>query len=175
MGLDGLMYRSDSPGPQGELSARGPPPAFPQNHHGNGQRGNPHLQPQVRSVTPPPNWDGNPTTKRFSGNMEYLPRVSPVPQGAWPQDGYSAAAAAAAGPQNQRGISPLPVGRQPIIMQSSAGSKFTFPSGWSQSPQTDYIAGGSRQPPPPYAAAPGSRHSPTDQGGGGGAAPIPPS
>ncbi|CAL8315099.1 unnamed protein product [Lota lota] len=168
MGLEGMMYRSDSPGPQGELSARGPPPAFPQGHLGNGQRVNPHLQPQVRSITPPPNWDGNPSTKRFSGNMDYLPRISPVPQGAWPQDGYSNPA-----PQNQRGISPVPVGRQPIIMQSSAGSKFTFPSGWSQSPQTDYIAGGSRQPPPPYAVPQGSRHSPTDQGQGGGPASSP--
>ncbi|CAL8317477.1 unnamed protein product [Merluccius merluccius] len=172
MGLEGMMYRSDSPGPQGELSARGLPPAFPQGHPGNGQRGNPHLPPQVRSVTPPPNrgatpppptWDGNPSTKRFSGNMEY-PRLSPVPQGAWPQDGYSAPA-----PQNQRGISPVPVGRQPIIMQSSAGSKFTFPSGWSQnsSPQPDYMAGGRGQPPPPYTAPQSSRHSPTDQQGGG--------
>ncbi|XP_056261430.1 serine/threonine-protein kinase LATS1 isoform X2 [Seriola aureovittata] len=158
--VEGIMYRSDSPGP---------PPAFPQGHPGNSQRVNPPLPPQVRSVTPPPNrgamppatsWDSNPSTKRYSGNMDYLvPRISPIPQGAWP-DGYPAAA-----PQNQRGISPVSVGHQPIIMQSSGGSKFTFPSSWSQngSPQTDYMAGGSRQPPPPYPVNQSSRHSPTDQ------------
>lgn len=157
------MYRSDSPGP---------PPAFPQGHSANNQRVNPPLPPQVRSVTPPPNrgvippapsWDSNPSTKRYSGNMDYLHRISPVPQGAWP-DGYQAAA-----PQNQRGISPVSVGHQPIIMQSSAGNKFAFPSSWSQSgsPQTDYMAGGSRQPPPPYPVSQGSRHSPTDQQAGG--------
>uniref|UniRef100_A0A8D3CZA1 non-specific serine/threonine protein kinase n=1 Tax=Scophthalmus maximus TaxID=52904 RepID=A0A8D3CZA1_SCOMX len=126
----------------------------------------------VRSVTPPPNrgampsassWDNNPSTKRYSGNMDYLvPRISPVPQGAWP-DGYQSGAS-----QNQRGISPVSVGHQPIIMQSSGGSKFTFPSGWSQngSPQSDYMSGGSRQPPPPYPVNQSSRHSPTDQTGG---------
>ncbi|XP_069017817.1 serine/threonine-protein kinase LATS1 [Embiotoca jacksoni] len=158
--VDGMMYRSDSPGP---------PPAFPQGHPANGQRVNPPLPPQVRSVTPPPNrgamppassWDSNPSTKRYSGNMDYIvARISPVPQGAWP-DGYPAAA-----PQNQRGISPVPVSHQPIIMQSSGGNKFTFPSGWSQngSPQPDYMAGGSRQPPPPYPVNQSSRHSPTEQ------------
>ncbi|XP_068564556.1 serine/threonine-protein kinase LATS1 isoform X3 [Cebidichthys violaceus] len=159
--VDGMMYRSDSPGP---------PPAFPQGHPANGQRANPPLPPQVRSVTPPPNrgamppapsWDSNPSTKRYSGNMDYLlPRISPVPQGAW-ADGYQSSA-----PQNQRGISPVPVGHQPIIMQSSGGNKFTFPSSWSQngSPQPDYMAGGSRQPPPPpYPVNQSSRHSPTDQ------------
>ncbi|XP_019746271.1 serine/threonine-protein kinase LATS1 isoform X2 [Hippocampus comes] len=154
-----MMYRSDSPGP---------PPAFPQCHPGNSQRVNPPLPPQVRSVTPPPNrgpmppassWDSNPSTKRYSGNMDLVPRISPVPQGAW-ADSYPTAS-----PQNQRGISPVPVGHQPIIMQSSAGTKFTFPSGWSQngSPQADYMAGGSRQPPPPYPLNQSSRHSPTDQ------------
>ncbi|XP_053300595.1 serine/threonine-protein kinase LATS1 [Pleuronectes platessa] len=161
--VDGIIYRSDSPGP---------PPAFPQGHPANNQRVNPPMPPQVRSVTPPPNrgamppstsWDSNPSTKRYSGNMDYLvPRISPVPQGAWP-DGYSAAAS-----QNQRGISPVSVGHQPIIMQSSGGSKFTFPSSWSQngSPQPDYMAGNSRQPPPPYPVNQSSRHSPTDQMGG---------
>lgn len=170
--VDGIMYRSDSPGP---------PPAFPQGHPGNSQRVNPPLPPQVRSVTPPPNrggsgmppaasWDSNPSTKRYSGNMDYLvPRISPVPQGAWP-DAYPAAA-----PQNQRGISPVSVGHQPIIMQSSGGNKFTFPSGWSQngSPQPDYMASGSRQPPPPYPVNQSSRHSPTDQVQGGGPASSP--
>lgn len=160
MMVDGIMYRSDSPGP---------PPAFPQGHPANSQRVNPPLPPQVRSVTPPPNrgamapassWDNNPSTKRYSGNMDYLvPRISPVPQGAWP-DGYTTGAS-----QNQRGISPVSVGHQPIIMQSSGGNKFNFPSSWSQngSPQPDYMTGGSRQPPPPYPVNQSSRHSPTDQ------------
>lgn len=158
--VDGILYRADSPGP---------PPAFPQGHPATNQRVNPPLPPQVRSVTPPPNrggmppapsWDTNPSTKRYSGNMDYLvARISPVPQGAWPE-GYQAAA-----PQSQRGISPVSVSHQPIIMQSSGGNKFTFPPSWSQSgpTQPDYMAGGSRQPPPPYPVCQGSRHSPTDQ------------
>ncbi|CAN9507967.1 unnamed protein product [Ophioblennius macclurei] len=160
MVVDGMMYRSDSPGP---------PPAFPQGHPANNQRVNHPLPPQVRSVTPPPirggmppaqSWDSNPSTKRYSGNMDYLvPRISPVPQGAWP-DAYQTGAS-----QNQRGISPVPVAHQPIIMQTSGGNKFTFPSSWSQngSAQQDYMAGGSRQPPPPYPVNQSSRHSPTDQ------------
>ncbi|XP_061668448.1 serine/threonine-protein kinase LATS1 [Syngnathoides biaculeatus] len=155
-----MMFCADSPGP---------PPAFPQGHPGNSQRVNPPLPPQVRSVTPPPNrgsmppassWDSNPSTKRYSGNMDYLvSRISPVPQGAW-ADNYPTAS-----PQNQRGLSPVPVGHQPIIMQSSGGNKFNFPSGWTQngSSQADYMAGGSRQPPPPYPINQSSRHSPTDQ------------
>nr|XP_057912854.1 serine/threonine-protein kinase LATS1 isoform X2 [Doryrhamphus excisus] len=155
-----MMYRSESPGP---------PPAFPQVHPASSQRVNPPLLPQVRSVTPPPirgpmppasSWDSNPSTKRYSGNMDYLvPRISPVPQGAW-GDGYPAASS-----QNQRGISPVPMGHQPIIMQSSGGNKFTFPPSWSQngSPQADYMTGGSRQPPPPYPVNQSCRHSPTDQ------------
>ncbi|XP_077442932.1 serine/threonine-protein kinase LATS1 [Stigmatopora argus] len=161
-----MMYRSDSPGP---------PPAFPQTHPGNNQRLNPPLPPQVRSVTPPPNrgpmpsassWDSNPSTKRYSGNMDYLvPRISPVPQGAW-ADAYPSASS-----QNPRGISPVPMGQMPIIMQSAGGSKFNFPSGWSQNgaSQSDYMSGGSRQPPPPYPVNQSSRHSPIDQqtqGGG---------
>ncbi|XP_029352860.1 serine/threonine-protein kinase LATS1 [Echeneis naucrates] len=147
--VDGIMYRSDSPGPT---------PAFPQGHPANSQRVNP---PPNRGAMPPAtSWDNNPTTKRYSGNMDYLvPRISPVPQGAWP-DGYPAAAS-----QNQRGISPVSVGHQPIIMQNSGGTKFTFPNSWSQngSPQPDYMSGGSRQPPPPYPVNQSSRHSPTDQ------------
>uniref|UniRef100_A0A3Q3KL16 Uncharacterized protein n=1 Tax=Monopterus albus TaxID=43700 RepID=A0A3Q3KL16_MONAL len=154
------MYCSDNTGPS---------PAFPQGHPATSQRINPPLPPQVRSVTPPPNrstmppatsWDNNPSTKRYSGNMDYLvPRISPVPQGAWP-DGYPASA-----PQNQHGISPVPVGHQPIIMQSSGGNKFNFPTSWSHngSPQPDYMAGGGRQPPPPYPVNQSSRHSPIDQ------------
>ncbi|XP_061097844.1 serine/threonine-protein kinase LATS1 [Conger conger] len=164
--VDGLMYHPDTQGAQGDMAWQG--------HPGNGQRVNPPLPPQVRSVTPPPNrgttppppsWETNPSTKRFSGNMDYLvPRISPVPQGAW-SEGYSAPP-----PQNQRGISPVPVGRQPIIMQSSGGNKFSFPSGWPQgsSGQPEYVghqnvalSGGGRQPPPPYPMGQGSRQSPT--------------
>ncbi|MEQ2187092.1 hypothetical protein GOODEAATRI_000999 [Goodea atripinnis] len=162
--VDGKMYRSDSPGP---------PPVYPQGHSANSQRVNPPLPPQMRSVTPPPNrgglpstssWENNPSTKRYSGNLDYLaPRSSPVPQGAWP-DGYSNPP-----PQNQRGISPSPAGHQPIIMQSSGGNKLTFPSTWvhNGSTQPEYIQGGNRQPPPPYPVNPGSRHSPTEQQTGG--------
>lgn len=136
---DGL-YRSDSPGP---------PPSFPHAHPTNNQRVTPPVAPQVRSVTPPPNrstmptatsWD-NPSTKRYSGNMDYpVPRIS--------------------APQNQR------VNHQPIIMQNTGPNKFTF-TNWSQnsSPQSDYHSG-SRQPPPPYPVNQSSRHSPTDQVGG---------
>lgn len=157
---EGILYRSDSPGP---------PPVYPQGHPSSSQRVNPPLPPQLRSVTPPPSrgampptssWDSNPSTKRYSGNMDFLaPRISPVPQGAWP-DGYPNPP-----PQNQRGNSPGSVGHQPIIMQSSGGNKFTFPSTWSQngSPQQDYMQGGSRQPPPPYPVNQSSRHSPSEQ------------
>uniref|UniRef100_W5NK60 non-specific serine/threonine protein kinase n=1 Tax=Lepisosteus oculatus TaxID=7918 RepID=W5NK60_LEPOC len=183
--VEGVMYRSDSPGPPAELGGRPPSgsglAAFSQGHPGNGQRVNPPPPPQVRSVTPPPpptrgttppppSWEGNPSTKRFSANMEYLVhRISPVPQGAWP-DGYPTPP-----PQSQRGISPVPVGRQPIIMQSSAANKFSFPSCWAQngSGQPDYVGhqnvGSGRQPPPPYPVSQGSRQSPTAlqmQGGG---------
>ncbi|XP_030638264.1 serine/threonine-protein kinase LATS1 [Chanos chanos] len=173
--VDGMMYRSNSPGPQSDLSGR-PPPTFPQGHPGNSQRVNPPLPPQVRSVTPPPNrgttpppssWDSNPSTKRYSGNMDYhVPRISPVPQGAW-ADGYPAPTS-----QNQRGISPVSVGRQPIIMASSGSTKFNFPPAWPQNGSTssDYMgmqnvgmSGGSRQPPPPYPINQSSRQSPTAQ------------
>lgn len=184
---DGMMYRSSSPGPQGDLSGR-PPPSFSQGHPGNNQRVNPPLPPQMRSVTPPPNrgatpppssWDANPSTKRFSGNMDYLvPRISPVPQSGWP-DSYPAPPS-----QNQRGISPVPVGRQPIIMPSSAGNKFTFPPCWPQNgtSQSDYMghqnvpmSSGNRQPPPPYPMNQNNRQSPTAlQMQAGGPAPSPP-
>ncbi|XP_008395531.1 serine/threonine-protein kinase LATS1 [Poecilia reticulata] len=129
--VDGMMYRSDSPGP---------PPVYPQGHSASNQRVNPPLPPQVRSVTPPPNrnsmpptssWESNPSTKRYSGNLDYLPpRMSPVPQGPRP-DMYPNPAV-----QNQR----------------SAPHKFTFPPTWTQngSAQPDYMQGGNRQPPPPY-------------------------
>ncbi|XP_017553213.1 serine/threonine-protein kinase LATS1 isoform X1 [Pygocentrus nattereri] len=171
---DGIMYRSNSPGPQADLPR---PSTYPQSHAPgvSSQRVNPPLPPQVRSVTPPPSsWESNPTTKRYSGNMDYLgPRISPVPQGPWP-DGFSTPPA-----QAQRGISPVPVGRQPIIMQGSGGNKFSFPPAWPQngSAQADYMsmAGGGRQPPPPYPLGQANRHSPTaQQMQAGGPAPSPP-
>uniref|UniRef100_A0A1A8HUF7 non-specific serine/threonine protein kinase n=2 Tax=Nothobranchius kuhntae TaxID=321403 RepID=A0A1A8HUF7_NOTKU len=132
---DGMVYRPDSPGP---------PPVYPP------------LRGVAASNSP---WDNNPSTKRWSGNVEYfVPRISPVPQGAWP-DGYPNPP-----PQNQRGANPGPVVHQPIIMQSS-GNKFTSPSTRTQngSAQQDYIPGSSRQPPPPYPVNQSSRHSPTEQ------------
>ncbi|XP_072534727.1 serine/threonine-protein kinase LATS1 isoform X1 [Salminus brasiliensis] len=171
---DGIMYRSNSPGPQADLPRSS---TYPQNH-GSGvssQWVNPPLPPQVRSVTPPPSsWDSNPATKRYSGNMDYLgPRISPVPQGPWP-DGFPNPPA-----QAQRGISPVPVGRQPIIMQGSGGNKFNFPPAWPQngSAQAEYVsvAGSGRQPPPPYPLGQASRHSPTaQQMQSGGPTPSPP-
>ncbi|KAG5846699.1 hypothetical protein ANANG_G00117740 [Anguilla anguilla] len=178
--VDGMMYHPDSQGSQGDMAGRAPP-AFAQGHPGNGQRVNPPLPPQVRSVTPPPNrgttppppsWETNPSTKRFSGNMDFLvPRTSPVPPGSW-SEGYSAPSS-----QNQRGISPVLVGRQPIIMPSSGGNKFSFPPSWPQggSGQPDYMGhqnvalsgGGGRQPRPvPHEPGqPAEPHGPADAGG----------
>ncbi|XP_041108262.1 serine/threonine-protein kinase LATS1 isoform X2 [Polyodon spathula] len=165
--VEGVMYRSDSPGSPSEMGVRplsgSGLTAFSQVHQGNGQRVNPPPPPQVRSITPPPppprgttppptSWDTNPSTKRFSGNMEFLvPRVSPGPQGAW-SEGYSAHP-----PPGQRGISSVPLGRQPIIMQSSGGTKFSFPPGWSQNGTgpPDFLG-----PPPPYPMSQGNRQSP---------------
>uniref|UniRef100_A0A3P9MIE7 non-specific serine/threonine protein kinase n=1 Tax=Oryzias latipes TaxID=8090 RepID=A0A3P9MIE7_ORYLA len=158
--VDGMMYRSDSPGP---------PPSFSQAHPTANQRVNPPLPPQMRSVTPPPNramppapsWDNNPQTNRLPGNMDFFPtRISPVPQAPW-ADGYPTPAA-----PNQRVIGPAAGSHQPIIMQSSGGSKFTFPSSWTQSgsSQPEHVSGGSRQPPPPY---PLTQSSSTDPQVGG--------
>lgn len=193
----GMMYRS-GPGPQGGDALSGRPSAttvYPQTHLASSQRVNPPLPPQMRSVTPPPNrgttpppssWDTNPSTKRFSGNMDYLvPRISPVPQGGWPES-YSATGAPPPSSQNQRGISPVPVGRQPIIMPSSGGTKFTFPPCRPQNgtPQPDYMghqnvamSSSNRQPPPPYPMNPSNRQSPTAlqmQASVSGPAPSPP-
>ncbi len=86
---DGMIYRPSSPGPQSDLSR---PATFPQNlaAAASGQRVNPPLPRQVRSITPPPSsWDSNPSTKRYSGNLDYLvPRLSPVPQGPRPDGLY---------------------------------------------------------------------------------------
>uniref|UniRef100_A0A673G5Q4 Large tumor suppressor kinase 1 n=1 Tax=Sinocyclocheilus rhinocerous TaxID=307959 RepID=A0A673G5Q4_9TELE len=160
---DGMIYCPSSPGPQSDLSR---PTTFPQNlaAGASSQRVNPPLPRQVRSITPPPSsWDSNPATKRYSGNMDYLvPRISPVPQGPRP-DGYINPPS-----QAQRGISPVPVGRQPIIMQNSGGNKFTFPPSWPQNGniQSEYVginSSGWQPPPPPYPMHQTSRQSPTAQ------------
>lgn len=188
---ENLAYHSESPSAQPDmgrpLSGSGIA-AFA--HPSNGQRVNPPPPPQVRSVTPPPPprgqtppprgttppppaWEPNAQTKRYSGNMDYvIPRISPVPPGAW-QEGYppSPLSTAPLNPsQGQRGINSVPVGRQPIIMQSS--TKFSFPPGRAGIPngggQTDFMihqnvvpAGPvSWQPPPPYPLAPGNGQNP---------------
>ncbi|XP_051731029.1 serine/threonine-protein kinase LATS1 isoform X1 [Ctenopharyngodon idella] len=157
---DGMIYRPSSPGPQSDLSR---PATFPQNlaAAASGQRVNPR---QVRSVTPPPSsWDSNPSTKRYSGNLDYLvPRISPVPQGPRP-DSYINPPS-----QAQRGLSPVPVGRQPIIMQNPGSNKFTFPPSWPQNGaiQGEYMginSSGRQPPPPPYPMHQANRQSPTAQ------------
>ncbi|XP_059355156.1 serine/threonine-protein kinase LATS1-like [Carassius carassius] len=160
---DGMIYRPSSPGPQSDLSR---PATFPQNlaAGASGQRVNPPLPRQVRSITPPPNsWDSNPSTKRYPGNSDYMvPQLSPVPQVPRP-DGYINPPS-----QAQQGISPVSVGRQPIIMQNPGGNKFTFPPSWPQNGniQSEYVGINSsgRQPlPPPYSMNQTSRQSPTAQ------------
>ncbi|KYO37704.1 serine/threonine-protein kinase LATS1 isoform A [Alligator mississippiensis] len=155
---DGVVYRSESPSSQSDvgrpLSGSGIT-AFAQAHSVNGQRVNPPPPPQMRSVTPPPppprgqtppprgttpppsSWEPNSQTKRYSGSMEYMiSRISPVPPGAWP-DGYPPPPMNPppinTSTQGQRGISSVPIGRQPIIMQSSAGKAPNY-----------------QGPPPPY-------------------------
>ncbi|XP_038623370.1 serine/threonine-protein kinase LATS1 [Tachyglossus aculeatus] len=196
---ESAVYRSESPNPQTEagrpLSGSGLT-AFAQGHPCNGQRVNPPPPPQVRSVTPPPppprgttppppSWEANSQTKRYSGSMEYMiSRISPVPPGAW-QDGYPPPPAnpSPLNPppppplpaQGQRGISSVPVGRQPIIMPTSS-SKFNFPPGRPGVPngsgQADYlihqnvVPGGSasrQPPPPPYPLPPAGGQSPALQ------------
>ncbi|KAF5892606.1 serine/threonine-protein kinase LATS1-like isoform X1, partial [Clarias magur] len=145
------LYRSNSPSPQPDLPR---PSTYPQGHAAGvgGQRVNPS----------PPSWDANPATKRYSGNMDYLAtRISPIPQGPWAESYPNPSA------QAQRGISPVPMGRQPIIMQGSGGNKFNYSPSWTQngSAQVDYGHGMGRQPapPPPYPLAQASGHSPTAQ------------
>ncbi|TRY59182.1 hypothetical protein DNTS_032427 [Danionella cerebrum] len=153
---DGMIYRPSSPGPQSDPSR---PATFPQtlSTGASGQRVNPPL-PRVRSVTPPPSsWDSNPSTKRYSANMDYLvPRISPVPQGPRP-DAYMNPST-----QTQRGLSPVPMGRQPIIMQNSSSNKFSFPPSWPQNGEYMGLNSGARQPPPPpYPMHNTNRQSPT--------------
>nr|XP_028579477.1 serine/threonine-protein kinase LATS1 [Podarcis muralis]XP_028579478.1 serine/threonine-protein kinase LATS1 [Podarcis muralis] len=208
--VDGLAFHSENPISQPDggrpLSGSGIT-GFAQAHPGNGQRANPPPPPQVRSVTPPPppprgttppprgttppppSWETNSQTKRYSGSMEYMiSRISPVPPGAW-QDGYPPQpinpSSMNPSTQGQRGISSVPVGRQPIIMQSSVNNKFSFSSGragmQNGNCQTDYIVhqnivpgnSANRQPPPPYPMSPASQQSPTplQMQAGGSAAP----
>ncbi|MBZ3877382.1 Serine/threonine-protein kinase LATS1 [Sciurus carolinensis] len=202
---ESVVYRSESPNSQTDvgrpLSGSGIT-AFSQAHPSNGQRVNPPPPPQVRSVTPPPpprgqtppprgttppplSWEPNSQTKRYSGNMEYvISRISPVPPGAW-QEGYPPPPlnTSPMNPPNQgqRGINSVPVGRQPIIMQSS--NKFNFPPGrpgiQNGGGQTDFMihqnvvpAGTvNRQPPPPYPLTPANGPSPSALQTGGSAAP----
>ncbi|KAM4772559.1 serine/threonine-protein kinase LATS1 isoform 1-T1 [Rhinophrynus dorsalis] len=184
---DSVVYGPENPSSQADgsrpLSGSGLT-AFAQALPINGQRVNPPPPPQVRSVTPPPppppprgqtppprgttppppSWDPNSQTKRYSGNMEFIiSRISPVPPGGW-QEGYTSApmnSTQMMNPQSQgqRAMNPVPVGRQPIIMQSSNSSKFGYSGrGGIQngSGQTEFITHqgggnvGSRQPPPPY-------------------------
>ncbi|KAM5164065.1 serine/threonine-protein kinase LATS1 isoform 2-T3 [Mantella aurantiaca] len=142
---DSVIYGgSEMPGSQADmgrpLSGSGLP-AFAQQIPVNGQRVNPPPPPQVRSVTPPPqppprgttpspqSWEPNSQTKRYSGNMEFLvSRISPIPPGGW-QEGYPSSNINSAQmmnpqPQPQRPMNAVPVGRQPIIMQTSGNSKF---------------------------------------------------
>ncbi|XP_048449236.1 serine/threonine-protein kinase LATS1 [Rhincodon typus] len=140
--------------------------------------------PPPRGTTPPPpSWEGSQQPKRFSGNMEYMiTRISPVPQGAW-QDGFppanlNAASIMNAPPQGQRGISPIPLGRQPIIMQNATCNKYNYTAsrtghqngsappegsvGGHFVPHSTVMGGSavSRQP-PPYPHSQSSRLSPS--------------
>ncbi|XP_053315946.1 serine/threonine-protein kinase LATS1 [Spea bombifrons] len=167
---DSVVYGSENPNSQTEmgrpLSGSGLT-AFAQSL-GNGQRVNPPPPAQIRSATPPPppprgttppppSWDPNSQTKRYSGNMDYLiTRISPVPSGGW-QETYQTSSINAQS-QGQRAMNPVPVGRQPIIMQSS-NSKFGYSvrsgvqNGSGQPEFLGHQGPGnvvSRQPPPPY-------------------------
>ncbi|XP_042189235.1 serine/threonine-protein kinase LATS1 isoform X2 [Callorhinchus milii] len=156
-----------------------------------------HTPPPRGTTPPPPSWEGSQQPKRFSGNMEYMmTRISPVPQGTW-QDGFpppnlNTASMMNPPPQGQRGISPIPLGRQPIIMQNTTSSKYSYPAGrvihQNGTTQPDgstpahfvshqNVMGGNavnRQPPPPYPLSQSNRQSPSAlqmQAGGAAASP----
>ncbi|CAI9592942.1 unnamed protein product [Staurois parvus] len=181
------------PGSQSEmgrpLSGSGLP-AFGQQIPVNGQRVNPPPPPQVRSVTPPPqppprgttpspqSWEPNSQTKRYSGNMEFLvSRISPIPPGGW-QDGYPSSNINSAQmmnpqPQPQRPMNAVPVGRQPIIMQTSGNNKFFSGRAGIQNGngQTEYIThqvgnGVGRPQPPPYPMSNGPSNTALQMQGG---------
>lgn len=150
-------------------------PSFAQALPVNGQRVNPPPPPQVRSVTPPPqppprgtaqspqSWEPNSQTKRYSANMDFvISRISPVPPGGW-QEGYpppnmNSAQIMNSQSQTQRSINPVPVGRQPIIMQTSSNSKFGYsgrPGMQNGNGQSEFLThqgnnNVGRNQPPPY-------------------------
>ncbi|MEE6517332.1 hypothetical protein FKM82_027495 [Ascaphus truei] len=201
---DSVVYGSENPSSQEgmgrPLSGSGLA-SFAQALSGNGQRVNPPPPPQVRSVTPPPppppprgqtppprgttppplSWEPNAQTKRFSGNMEFMiSRISPVPPGGW-QEGYTSASLNPTQMMNppsqgQRAMNPVPIGRQPIIMQSS-GNKFGYSvraAMQNGNGQADFMVHqgggkvGNRQPPPPYPMVNGPSTTTLQMQGGGG-------
>uniref|UniRef100_A0A803K3T6 non-specific serine/threonine protein kinase n=1 Tax=Xenopus tropicalis TaxID=8364 RepID=A0A803K3T6_XENTR len=174
---DNVVYASENSSSQTEmgrpLSGSGLS-AFAQALPVNGQRVNPPPPPQMRSVTPPPppprgqtpppkgttppptSWEPQP--KRYSGNMEFLiPRMNSIPSGSR-QEGFPVSSVNTQS-QGQRAINSVPVGRQPIIMQTSNNSKFAYSgrSGMQNgNGSSEFITNqgggniGGRQPPPPY-------------------------
>ncbi|XP_073527506.1 serine/threonine-protein kinase LATS1 [Phyllobates terribilis] len=168
-------------------------PSFAQALPVNGQRVNPPPPPQVRSVTPPPqppprgtapspqSWEPNSQTKRYSANMDFvISRISPVPPGGWqepyPPPNMNSAQIMNAQSQAQRSINPVPVGRQPIIMQTSSTSKFGYPGRpgmQNGNAQPEFIThqgnnnvGWSQ--PPPYAMSNGPNSTALQMPGGNG-------
>uniref|UniRef100_A0A8C5WD35 non-specific serine/threonine protein kinase n=1 Tax=Leptobrachium leishanense TaxID=445787 RepID=A0A8C5WD35_9ANUR len=177
---DSVVYGSENPVSQAEMGR----PLSGSGLTAFAQRVNPPPPPQVRSVTPPPppppprgqtppprgttppppSWDANSQNKRFSGNMDFImSRISPVPPSGW-QETYQPAPIGStqmihAQSSGQRVMNPVPVGRQPIIMQTSNNSKFGYPvrsNIQNGSGQGEFISQqvggnvGNRQPPPPY-------------------------
>ncbi|XP_073416293.1 serine/threonine-protein kinase LATS1 isoform X1 [Dendrobates tinctorius] len=168
-------------------------PSFAQALPVNGQRVNPPPPPQVRSVTPPPqppprgtapspqSWEPNSQTKRYSANMDFvISRISPVPPGGW-QEAYSppnmnSAQIMNAQSQAQRPINPVPVGRQPIIMQTSSTSKFGYsgrPGMQNGNAQPEFIThqgnnNVGRNQPPPYPMSNGPNNTALQMPGGNG-------
>ncbi|XP_075195902.1 serine/threonine-protein kinase LATS1 isoform X2 [Anomaloglossus baeobatrachus] len=168
-------------------------PSFAQALPVNGQRVNPPPPPQVRSVTPPPQppprgtapspqpWDPNSQTKRYSANMDFvISRISPVPPGGW-QEAYpppNMNSAQIMNPQSQaqRSMNPVPVGRQPIIMQTSGTSKFGYsgrPAMQNGNAQPEFIThqgnnNVGRSQPPPYPMSNGPNSTALQIQGGNG-------
>ncbi|OCT78026.1 hypothetical protein XELAEV_18029123mg [Xenopus laevis] len=159
----------------------------------NGQRVNPPPPPQMRSVTPPPppprgqtpppkgttpppsSWEPGSQPKRYSGNMEFLiSRMNSVPSGSR-QEGYPVSSVNAQS-QGQRVINSVPVGRQPIIMQTS-NTKFGYsgrPGMQNGNGPSEFIPNqgggniGGRQPPPPYSIPNGPHNTALQVQSGGG-------
>ncbi|CAH2250827.1 serine threonine- kinase LATS1 [Pelobates cultripes] len=192
---DSVVYGSENPPTQAEMGRPLSGSGFTQSLSVNGQRVNPPPPPQVRSVTPPPpppprgqtppprgttppppSWDPNSQNKRFSGNMDFIiSRISPVPPAGW-QETYQSASMNSTQMMHtpssgQRAMNSVPVGRQPIIMQSSSNSKFGYSvrSGMHNgNGQAEFISQqgggnvGGRQPPPyPMSNGPSTAPSPS--------------